>query len=84
MAKFIIIEAMPLKTQHLCAGPVSGMEDHRLSKITIVGDLATGHRARGTSWKRCKDTLERSIATCKFDHRQWTTQSTNRMKWRRI
>ena len=83
VATFTSIEIMPLKTQHRWAGRVSGIEEHRLSTITIYGELATGHRDRGTPRKRYKDTLKRSFATCKVDHRKWTTQSTNRMNWRR-
>ena len=83
MAKFTSIEAMPLKTKHRWAGHVSGMEDHRLTKITIYGELATGHRDRGTPSKRYKDNVKRSIVTCKVNHRQWTTQATNRMNWGR-
>ena len=79
MATFTSIEAMSLKTQHRWAGRDSGIEDHRLSKITIYGELATDHRDRRTPRKIYKDTLKRSIATCKVHHRQWTTQSTNRM-----
>ena len=30
-----------------------------------------------------RDTLKRSVATCNVHHRQWTTQSTNLMNWRR-
>ena len=51
--------------------------------ITIYGELATGHCDRGIPRKRYKDTFKRSIAACMVDHRQWTTQSTNRMNWRR-
>ena len=55
------------------------MEDHRLPKIVLHGELSTGHRDKGkyttTLWKR-------SFATCNMDHRQWTTETTNRMNWR--
>ncbi|KAK2151222.1 hypothetical protein NP493_2660g00009, partial [Ridgeia piscesae] len=68
VATFTSIEIMPLKTQHRWAGRVSGIEEHRLSTITIYGELATGHRDRGTPRKRYKDTLKRSFATCKVDH----------------
>ena len=83
MAKVTSVEVMLLKTQFHWAGHVSRMEDHRLPTIMLYGELHTGHRDRGTPRKIYKDTLKRSLATCNIDHRQWTTQATNRMNWRR-
>ena len=41
------VEAMLMKTQLRWAGHVSRMEDHRLPKIVLYGELSTGHRDRG-------------------------------------
>ena len=70
MAKVTSIEAMLLKTQLGWAGHVSRMEDHRLPKIVLYGELSTGHRDKGAPRKRYKDTLKRSLATCDVDYRQ--------------
>ena len=75
MAKITSIEVMLLKTQLREAGHVSRMEDHRLLKIVLYGELSTGHRDKGATRKRYKDTLKRSLATCNIDYRQWTTQA---------
>ena len=58
------IEAMILKYQLRWAGHVSRMEDHRLPKIVLYGELSTGHRERGAPKKRFKDSLKRSLTTC--------------------
>ena len=83
MAKVTSIEAMLLKTQLCWRGHFSGMEDHCLPKIALYGELSTGHRNKGAPRKRYKHTLKRSLTTCNIDHRQWTTQATNRTNWRR-
>ena len=81
MAMETSIEAMLLKTQFRWAGHVSRIKDHRLPKIVFYGELSTGHRDEVAPRKRYKDTLKRSLDTCNNDHRQWTTQATNRMSY---
>ena len=53
------VEAMLMKTQLRWAGHVSRMEDHRLPKIVLYGELSTGHRDRGAPKKRYKDSLKK-------------------------
>ena len=81
MAMVTSIEAMLLKTQLCWAGHVSKMEDHRLPKIILYGQLSTGHRDKGAPLKKYKDTLKRSLSTFNIDYCQWKTQATNRMNW---
>ena len=76
------IEAMILKYQLRWAGHVSRMEDHRLPKIVLYGELSTGHRARGAPKKRFKDSLKRSLTTCNIDHKQWSVLAADRVAWR--
>ena len=45
------IEAMLLRSQLRWAGHVHRMEDHRLPKITLYGELASGQRNRGAPKK---------------------------------
>ena len=76
------IEAMILKYQLRWAGHVSRMEDHRLPKIVLYGELSTGHRERGAPKKRFKDSLKRSLTTCNIDHKQWSDLAADRVAWR--
>ena len=48
MAKVTSIAAMLVKTLLRWAGYVSRMEEHRLTKIVLYGELSIGHRGRGT------------------------------------
>ena len=73
---------MILKYQLRWAGHVSRMEDHRLPKIVLYGELSTGHRERGAPKKRFKDSLKRSLTTCNIDHKQWSDLAADRVAWR--
>ncbi|XP_076061594.1 uncharacterized protein LOC143037342 [Oratosquilla oratoria] len=78
------IEAMLLKYQLRWAGHVSRMEDHRLPKIVLYGELSTGHRERGAPKKRCKDCLKKSLTACHIDHQCWSDQAEDRDAWRHM
>ena len=58
------------------------VEDHRLPKIVMFGELSTGHRERGAPKKRFKDSLKKSLTTCNIDHRQWSDLAADRVAWR--
>lgn len=58
--KATCIEAMLLKIQMRWTVQVATIEDHRLSKIALFGDLSTAHRDRGALRKRYKDTRVRT------------------------
>ena len=81
-AEITSIEAMLLKSQLRWAGHVSRMEDNRLPKIALYGELSTGHRDRGAPKKRYKDSLKKSLDACHIDHRQWSTLAADRQDWR--
>ena len=81
-AEVLSIEAMLMKSQLRWAGHVSRMEDHRLPKIVLYGELSTGHRDRGAPKKRYKDSLKKSFGSCGIDHRQWSTLASDRDAWR--
>ncbi|XP_037780222.1 uncharacterized protein LOC119576642 [Penaeus monodon] len=81
-AEIISIEAMLLKSQLCWAGHVSRMEEHRLPKIALYGELSTGQRDRGAPKKRYKDSLKKSLGACHIDHRQWSTLAADRQAWR--
>ncbi|XP_078612812.1 uncharacterized protein LOC144882704 [Branchiostoma floridae x Branchiostoma japonicum] len=76
------IEATLMKTQLRWAGHVSRMEDHRLPKIVLYGELSTGYRRRGAPKKRFKDSLKKSLASCHIDLHQWPVLAAEREAWR--
>ena len=76
------IEAELLKSQLRWAGHVFRMEDHRLPKIALYGELSTGYRDKGAPKKRYKDSLKKSLGVCHIDHRQWSTLAADRKIWR--
>ncbi|KAJ7417985.1 hypothetical protein WISP_61687 [Willisornis vidua] len=76
------IEAMLMRTQLLWAGHVSRMEDHRLLKIVLYGELATGCCKRGAPKRRCKDSLKQHLSLGHIDCHQWSTLASNWDSWR--
>ena len=71
-----------MKYQLRCAGHVPRLEDHRLPKIVLFGELSSGHRDRGAPTKRFKDNLKKSLSTCNIDKRQWSILAADRVAWR--
>ena len=66
---------MLVKAQLRWAGHVSRMEDHRLPKITLCGELSSGHCDRGAPKKRYKDSLRKSLGVCHIDWRYTVHQA---------
>ena len=50
------------------------MEDHRLPKVVLYGELSTGHRD--------KDCLKKSLKVCLTDCLQWSDMAADRGAWR--
>ena len=59
-AKFSCIETLFLNVN------VTRMQDHRLPKIPLLGDLSSDHHKVGVSKKRYKDLLESPPSTNKL------------------
>ena len=76
------IEAMIIKQQLRWAGHVSRMEQNRLPKRILYGQLASGHRNRGAPKKRYKDTLKSSLHACGIDTKNWSSLALDREEWR--
>lgn len=76
------VEAMLMRAQLRWAGHVSRMEDHRLPKIVLYGELSSGNRNRGAPKKRYKDCLKKTLSACHIDHRQWSALASDRDGWR--
>ena len=72
------IEAMLLKIQLRWAGHVSSMEDHRLPKIILYGELSAGLRNRGAPKQHYKNTLKKSLGACNISHLEWTPLTVDR------
>lgn len=81
-AETISIEALLLKSQLRWVGHVARMEDHRLPKVVLYGELSSGHRNIVGPKKRCKDCLKKSLCACHIDQHQWSTLASNHDKWR--
>ena len=81
-AETISIEALLLKSQLRWVGHVARMEDHRLPKIVLYGELSSGHRNIGGPKKKYKDCLKKSLRACHIDLDQWSTLASNRETWR--
>ena len=67
---------------HAWAGHVSRMEDHRLPKKTLYGELSSGHRDRRAPKKRYKDSLKKSVGVCHIDCSRWSAVAADRAAWR--
>ena len=75
------IEAIILKYQLGWAGHVSRLEDHRLPKSVMFGELSSGPRERYAPKKPFKDSLKKSVTACNIDHRQWSNLAADCVAW---
>ena len=73
------IEAMLLKIQLRWAGHVSRMDDHRLPKIILYGELSSGLRNRGAPKKRYKDNLKK-VPRCVQHQPSWVDYTGRRLR----
>ena len=83
-AEITSIEAILLKSQLRWAGHVYKMDDHRLPKIALYGELSTDHGNRRAPKKRYKDSLKKSLGACHIDPLQWSTLAADRVTWRHV
>ena len=65
------IESMRYKYQLLLAGHVSRIEDNRLPRIALYGELSTGKKNRGAPNKLYKACLKKSLIACHFAGQTW-------------
>ena len=76
------VEAILAKMQLRWTGHVIRMEDHRIPKSLLYGELATGHRRVGRPCLRYKDVVKRHVKTVGLDA-SWEMQAQDRDAWRR-
>ena len=65
-------------------GHVQRMEDQRLPKQLLYGELKTGSRKRGRPKMRYKDNCKRDLNKCGIDHNTWQQVAKNREAWRAV
>jgi len=77
------VEAILTKTQLRWAGHVVRMEEDRLPKAVLYGELTTGKRKRGGQKLRYKDVLKRHLKTADIDVETWEKKAEDRNLWRK-
>ena len=78
------IEAFLLKSQLRWTGHVVRMDDHRLPKIMLYGQIANAKRPEGRPLLRYKDKLKENIDRLKFTKPDWEQIALQRTDWRAI
>ena len=76
------IEALLLKRRLRWAGHVSRMNNNRLPKMVLFGELIEGHRNIGLPLKRFKDQLKCSLSNIDVPQEAWTELASDRASWR--
>ena len=76
------IYTLLLKAQVRWAGHVVRMDDSRLPKQMLYGELATGKRNVGRPKKRYKDSLKTSLKELNINTTTWESQASDRSAWR--
>ena len=63
-------------------GHVSRMDDGRIPKDMLYGELVTGSRPTGRPTLRYKDVCKRDLRTCGINVASWETDADDRSTWR--
>ncbi|ROT82725.1 putative RNA-directed DNA polymerase from mobile element jockey-like [Penaeus vannamei] len=75
------IECLIIKCQLRWTGHVIRMEDSRIPKMLLYGQLKEGHRDQGRPFKMYKDTLKVNLKRCNFDVNSWEATASDRALW---
>ena len=81
-AKCCSIESILKKRQLQWAGHIVRMDDERLPKILLYGELQQGNRMVGRPRKRYKDSLKDALKSCNVPLQSWETHAEDRASWR--
>ena len=76
------IESILLKKQLRWAGHVTRMEDSRMPKAVLFGELKAGKRNRGAPKKRYKDQLKKQLSLADIPPNSWQDAASDRLTWR--
>ena len=80
----ISIEAMLLKSCLRWTGHVIRMEDQRIPKQLLFGELEQGHRRQGRPCKRFKDTVKAGLQWCDIPPTELVATVLDRQRWRTL
>jgi len=83
-AQMTSLEAMLIKAQLRWSGHVLRMDDSRLPKCVLYGELSSGKRHPGGQYLRYKDSLKRPLNKCNIGLTDWEEQASYRSVCRGI
>ena len=83
-ANSVSIEVTLLKSRLRWSGHVIRMDDDRIPKQLLFGELAQGHRNRGRPCKRFKDTLKDNLKWCGVKPTELVRTAQDRLQWRAL
>ena len=63
-------------------GHVKRMDDNRIPKQLLCGELAQGNRSRGRPKLRFKDTCKSCLSKCRIDAKTWEKLAEDRTAWK--
>lgn len=78
------VEAMIISAQLRWSGHVVRMNERRLPKQLLYGELTEGERNIGGQKLRYKDTIKRHLKRIDADVNTWETKARDRKQWRKI
>ena len=78
------IEVMLLKSCLRLTGHVIRMEDHRIPKQLLFGELEQGHRRQSHPCKRFKDTVKAGLQWCGIPPTELVATALDRQRWRTL
>ena len=84
MAESTSIEAMILRSQLRWVGHVIRMEDNRLPKQLMFGELTSGKRNQGRRLKRLKDCVKANISHAQITPKELEPRAHDRTGWRAL
>ena len=78
------MQALLMKCQLRWSGHVARMQDDRIPKALLYGQLAGGKRSTGAPLKRYKDSLKRNLKMCGMNEAvtAFTKVASDRSAWR--
>ena len=84
MAESTIIEAIILKSRLCWVGHILRLEDNRLPKQLMFGELASGKRKQGRPLKRFKDCIKARISNGEITPKELEPRTHDRTGWRAL
>ena len=76
------IESLLIKAQLRWSGHVVRMDNSRIPKMLLYGQLKEGHRTQGRPLKRYRDTLKANLRSSNINVDTWEETAADRQQWR--